>query len=789
MSADSGVDDSEMQPLSTEDMGSDTNVESVSASRGSTRGKGLKAKSRVRVGFVFDDDEHDDEHAEMRKKVKKEFAKMNGRTSVSALQHQRMSLLGKPLNYNRQSKRDAKYRKVQTKIYNFLERPTGWLEILYHFLVFVILFMCLVLSVLVTIGVPSVVKTCNRIVFSLEVGLVFVLSTECILRVWSAGCRSRYQGLSGRLRFIRRPLVILDIVVATASSLIIIVGSKKATFLEPALPGLRFIQILRLVRLDRRGNSWKLLGSVVWAHRQELLTTWYIGFLAVMSLSFVVYTVEHDGNPDDYGTLPDALWYGVVTLTTVGYGDKTPESWTGKMAAATCAIIGISFFALPAGILGSGFALQVQQQQRQKHFARRRHPAAQLIQCLWRCYAADPNSSSIATWKPHLRPVNSPTTGSFRTNNLISRLSIKRNANSPMLHRHSERIKKASSADVYYGEHEEKRRTLNVSLSNDSHHSFREQESMRSTRSLHRNYHNQSAEWDVPVGVTKLTESHKNAIRAIRKIKYFVARRKFKEAFRPYDVKDVIEQYSSGHADMLARIKSLQSRLDQIIGKPGLEKRKVRGSGDLELYDPTVSLLSRVVKVERRVTLIDRKLDMLIEMYREERHAKNSEDKQDTVGEIEEPKETVEPIPRGFARRRGWSSFQRTREVEPAVESSSSSATSPAENTVRKLSASHPTLLAESDSKADDSPRCHSELIQTDKTDVVRKSSKERLNQNLSKTKPSIKPQNSSDLVVGVKCHEIPALNVPEPDETTPFLEETTSTLEVLQIMEPETRL
>ncbi|XP_071804288.1 potassium voltage-gated channel subfamily KQT member 1-like isoform X3 [Asterias amurensis] len=708
MSGSDATEEAEMQPLnpsgaSGASMATDsaTEVEKANTPSPEKPEMPIVRSTRQRVGFLVDDDE-DDEHSELRKKVKSEFAKMNGRNSHERLQQQRMSLLGKPLAY-RQSKRDAKFRKVQTKIYNFLERPTGWCAVIYHILVFLMLLLCLIVSILATVDTKTTVNgvivrsnmyiTCNHLVFAMEIVIVIILSVECALRIWSAGCRSRYQGHYGRLRFIRRPLCILDIVVVLASVLIFAVGTRNAKFMEPAFRGLRFLQILRMVRVDRRGSTWKLLGSVVWAHRQELLTTWYIGFLALISISFLVYTMEHDINPKDYETLPDALWYGVVTLTTVGYGDKTPESWAGKLSAAILAVFGVSFFALPAGILGSGFALQVQQQQRQKHFARRRHPAAMLIQCLWRCYAADPNSCSMATWKPHLKPVQSPTTNnSFRTNNLISRLSIKRSTNSPMLHRNSDRVKKGVN-----GIYDEDEKKLDISSGQ-----YGENDSLRS-RGSHR-YHTQHSQ--EPVGLTKLTEAHKNAIRAVRKIKYFVARRKFKEAFRPYDVKDVIEQYSSGHADMLARIKSLQARLDNILGKPGQQDRrpKGRGSSDLELFDPSISLLSRVVKVERRVTLIDRKLDMLIELYRDERHSKTQESRSEEKDDSHESE--LEIAPKGF-HRRGWSpGVQRTRDgtTQRHESTDTSSATSPADNSgavvaQHKLTTSHPSLLEDCPSK------------------------------------------------------------------------------------------
>ncbi|KAG8125708.1 hypothetical protein E2320_020862 [Naja naja] len=129
-------------------------------------------------------------------------------------------------------------------------------------------------------------------------------------------------------------------------------------FLSLILLGIRFLQILRMLHVDRQGGTWRLLGSVVFIHRQ-------------------------------------------VTVTTIGYGDKVPQTWIGKTIASCFSVFAISFFALPAGILGSGFALKVQQKQRQKHFNRQIPAAASLIQTAWRCYASENPDSS--TWKIYIK--------------------------------------------------------------------------------------------------------------------------------------------------------------------------------------------------------------------------------------------------------------------------------------------------------------------------------------------------------------------------------------------------
>ncbi|XP_072211660.1 potassium voltage-gated channel subfamily KQT member 4 isoform X2 [Excalfactoria chinensis] len=560
-------------------------------------------------------------------------------------------------------------RRLQNCLYNVLERPRGW-AFVYHAFIFLLVFSCLVLSVFSTIQEHQ--KLANQCLFILEFVMIVVFGMEYVIRVWAAGCCCRYRGWRGRLRFARKPFCVIDFIVFIASVAVIAAGTQGNIFATSALRSMRFLQILRMVRMDRRGGTWKLLGSVVYAHSKELITAWYIGFLVLIFASFLVYLAEKDTN-GEFATYADSLWWGTVTLTTIGYGDKTPQTWLGRMLAAGFALLGISFFALPAGILGSGFALKVQEQHRQKHFEKRRTPAANLIQAAWRLYSTDASRGYLtATWcyydslLPSFRELllmfehlHRARNGGFRNSEVkkwpdgapppyqpfftsgqkspipaacaggSTKMGIKERIRlgspqrlgsrgrlhlGPPLHRSpsTEAVPEAPSPSKV-------------------HKSWSFNDRTRFRASLRLKPRPQPEECP-PEDSGEEKGSHcdltfedimpavKTLIRAVRILKFLVAKRKFKETLRPYDVKDVIEQYSAGHLDMLGRIKSLQTRVDQIVGRGGpAADKKIREKGekavlDAELVDE-LSMMGRVVKVERQVQSIEHKLDLLLGLY------------------------------------------------------------------------------------------------------------------------------------------------------------------------------
>ncbi|XP_031735089.1 potassium voltage-gated channel subfamily KQT member 5 isoform X6 [Anarrhichthys ocellatus] len=504
---------------------------------------------------------------------------------------------------------------------------------------FVLVFGCLVLSVFSTI--PAHQEFSAHCLLILEFVMIVVFGLEYIIRIWSAGCCCRYRGWQGRLRFARKPFCVIDIIVLIASVAVVSAGSQGNIFATSALRSLRFLQILRMVRMDRRGGTWKLLGSVVYAHSKELVTAWYIGFLVLIFSSFLVYLVEKEFNKE-FATYADALWWGTITLTTIGYGDKTPQTWTGRLLSAGFALLGISFFALPAGILGSGFALKVQEQHRQKHFEKRRNPAASLIQCVWRSYAADENSVSIATWKPHLKALHtcSPTKKEQGETTYSQKLSFKERVRMASPRGQSMKSRQTSVNDRQRSSPGNEVAGGGGELMGGSpakvQKSWSFNDRTRFRPSLKLKSQTRTAVSDVDAGMTTedsfdergchcdvtvedLSAPLKAVIRAVRIMKFHVAKKKFKETLRPYDVKDVIEQYSAGHLDMLCRIKSLQTRVDQILGKGQIPvdkkmRDKLHPDGDsLE----GMSMLGRVCKVERQVTSIESKLDSLLDIYRQ----------------------------------------------------------------------------------------------------------------------------------------------------------------------------
>jgi len=188
-----------------------------------------------------------------------------------------------------------------------------------------------------------------------EVFSVFVFTVEYVVRLWVCTEDPKYRSpVMGRIRYALEPLALVDLF----------------SFLPFYLPfvsvDLRFIRAVRLIRLfrvlkmGRYSESLNTLTRVIKAKKEELAVTLYAGLILLVIASSFMYLIEHEAQPEVFSSIPDAMWWGAVTLTTVGYGDVYPKTMLGKMLGALIAILGIGLFALPAGIIASGFAVELQ---------------------------------------------------------------------------------------------------------------------------------------------------------------------------------------------------------------------------------------------------------------------------------------------------------------------------------------------------------------------------------------------------------------------------------------------
>ena len=189
-----------------------------------------------------------------------------------------------------------------------------------------------------------------------ELAAFSIFAVEYLLRIWACTADPRFaHPVTGRLRFALRPIMIAD-AAAVLTYFIVLIAPLTGLDLG-AFRALRLVS--RTARMARYSPGLQALASVMAARKNELLAmVSVIGALLVMASS-LMYFVEGPAQPDKFSSIPAAMWWSVITITTVGYGDVAPVTPLGRLLSGVIALLAVGIIALPAGIMGSGFWEQV----------------------------------------------------------------------------------------------------------------------------------------------------------------------------------------------------------------------------------------------------------------------------------------------------------------------------------------------------------------------------------------------------------------------------------------------
>ncbi|MBL6783250.1 MAG: ion transporter [Alphaproteobacteria bacterium] len=193
--------------------------------------------------------------------------------------------------------------------------------------------------------------------FIFEMVSVFIFGIEYLLRIWASGANETcgYKTVLGRrLNYMFSFTGLIDLVAILPSILPLIMGQVD----------LRWLRTLRLIRLFKISHYSSALEDLISAIRSELGSfgaACYLFLIALFMSSAMMYIVEHQAQPDKFSSIPQTMWWSLITLTTVGYGDVSPITPLGQVIGAFTAIMGVCVVALLTGIVASAFSNQMSQ--------------------------------------------------------------------------------------------------------------------------------------------------------------------------------------------------------------------------------------------------------------------------------------------------------------------------------------------------------------------------------------------------------------------------------------------
>ena len=207
---------------------------------------------------------------------------------------------------------------LQRDVYEFLHRPNSWFAYTYHVLVFLIVFLCLIVTVFTTI--KKFENFFWQLMLDIEKVIIVWFTGEFVIRLWASSCWPVYRGWIGKFRYLCCPAHAIDFVVIVVSISVMLIQSSRESnmvFAASAFRGFhRFFQVIRMIRTERRFTPFRVLLSVLYSQREQLIVIAYIAFLVLSFAAFLIYLAEKDTN-EQFENIADAFWWAVCYISLV----------------------------------------------------------------------------------------------------------------------------------------------------------------------------------------------------------------------------------------------------------------------------------------------------------------------------------------------------------------------------------------------------------------------------------------------------------------------------------------
>lgn len=227
-----------------------------------------------------------------------------------------------------------------------------------------LLILIIILNILAILlnSVHAIGKEYGELFYHFEIFSVVLFTVEYLLRIYSIVENPKYRRpVTGRLQYIKTPMAIIDLLAFLPFYL---------TFLPLDFRFLRIFRLMALFRMFKVARYMEALvvfRKVIMERKEQLILSILFIFFVLVIISTIMFYVERDSQPGKFTSIPDTMWWGIATITTVGYGDMVPITPLGRFLGGLFAIAGVGLLALPAGILSSGFFELLHNPRSKKH--------------------------------------------------------------------------------------------------------------------------------------------------------------------------------------------------------------------------------------------------------------------------------------------------------------------------------------------------------------------------------------------------------------------------------------